>query len=117
MYMGIILLIIIEVVLALILAFKDDNKRSCPYGLLLILLNILLAVDLGVNFVIALTGYSDGIAIHGFLSKLVIYEEVWTIQLFKNYYQFQLVYTLLSIAVYFLYCIKLKDVIQKLKHK
>ena len=49
MYIGLILLIIVEVVLALILAFKDDNKRSCPCGLLLILLNILLTVDLGIN--------------------------------------------------------------------
>lgn len=107
-YLGIIILIIAQAVFCALEVIWDRDKRSCSFWLLVVLTNILITIDLGNNYTIALSGYSDGIAIHGLLSKIVIYEDVWTIQLFENYYKFLMIYTIVMIFAYFIFNLKNK---------
>nr|WP_312580082.1 hypothetical protein [Sedimentibacter sp.] len=68
----------------------------------LLMLSIITTIDLAVNFVTAGSYFDDGIKINGFLSKLIIVEDSWSLDLFKGYYMTSMYITL---AIFLMYCI------------
>ena len=103
MHISLILIVIVEVLIAVLFEARKKKQINEVYLLSVSLINVLFTVDFGINYAISTTGYSDGIAITGLISKVLILDKVWSVQLFKGYYQFQLIYTLVMIVAYFIY--------------
>lgn len=104
-YLAIFLLITGELLFILYNTFTK-NRFIKENVLGIILTNILITIDLGINFIISLTTYSDGISVHGFFSQILILEEKWSIQLFKEYYNLLSIYTFFTIILYFIISLK-----------
>lgn len=73
------------------LLYRKLNKQNFSIEnsiLPLMIFSILVTFDLGINYLAgAILSLNDGIAIHGLLSRLIIGEDGWSVDLFKNYYR------------------------------
>ncbi|MDO6355761.1 hypothetical protein Q3V94_11915 [Caloramator sp. CAR-1] len=78
-----------------------DEFRFSESLIPLILLCIIAAICLGVNFVAAaIPSLNDGIAIHSFLARLIIGDDRWSVQLFKAYFDGAVYVSIFWILVY-----------------
>lgn len=88
----------------ILLIWIKIRKRTAKlsYKMLpLLLFYILITIDLGINFA-SNSGSNDGIALTGVLSRVIILNDRWTLQMFKNYY---LTAFYITIFIFVIYCI------------
>lgn len=97
---SILILIIIEVLISIFFNLKSKLNYLSENILVLLVFNIIITIDLGINFLISIGNYSDGISKYGYLSPILITEERWTVDLFRQYYDISMGYTLVLFLVY-----------------
>lgn len=67
----------------------------------LVLFTIIISLSLGINYVAsAIPGINDGIAIHNFLAYWIIGEDNWSINLFNNYFNYSLAFSIILLIFY-----------------
>ncbi|WP_459930393.1 hypothetical protein [Desulfosporosinus burensis] len=67
----------------------------------LIILSVIASLSLGTNYTAAaIPSLNDGIGIHNFLAYWIIGEDNWSIALFKNYFEYSLVVSIILLIVY-----------------
>ncbi|KGK86818.1 hypothetical protein DP73_15420 [Desulfosporosinus sp. HMP52] len=67
----------------------------------LVILSLIVSLSLGVNYVAsAIPSINDGISIHTSLAHWIIGEDSWSINLFKNYFDYSIWISLILLALY-----------------
>jgi hypothetical protein len=97
--------IVLFLAIARILYRTNPKCRYISSSILCILMfSIISTISLGVNYIAAFTGNLDGIALTGWLAKLIIGEGRWSIELFYAYFE---AFTTLSVGLLIIYFIAL----------
>lgn len=65
---------------------NSNGRRWSIYFLCMSLLSIICSISMGVNYLAAYTGRQDGIALTGWLARLIIGDDRWSLEMFYNYY-------------------------------
>lgn len=67
----------------------------------LVIFSVIVSLGLGINYVAsAIPILNDGIGIHNFLAYWIIGEDNWSVGLFKNYFNYSLIVSILVLLVY-----------------
>jgi len=67
----------------------------------LVLFSLIVSISLGVNYTAAaIPSINDGIGIHSFLAYWVIGEDGWSVDLFKSYFDYSLIISIVLLIVY-----------------
>ncbi len=88
--------------LILFIEYKTGKRKNKWHHsiLPLLLLYVIITIDLGINYS-SNSGFNDGIAMTGLISRVVILTDRWSLQLFKEYYLTSMLLTVLVFIVYF----------------
>ncbi len=97
-----IIFVLVVVAIFLILSVKmyreSGNVSHSILGLLL--LSIIISLALGINYVAALTGGQDGIAIENKIAYLIIGEQGCSLELFRLYFHTALISNVIFLLIY-----------------
>jgi hypothetical protein len=80
---------------------QKENFRMFKALLPLVIFSIIVSSGLGINYVVsAISGIHDGIGIDNFLAYWIIGEGNWSISLFKNYFKYSLMTSIILLIIY-----------------
>lgn len=90
-------------ILSTIIMKRRLNEKFRLFNALLslVLFSLIVSISLGVNYVASsIPSINDGIGIHNFLAYWIIGENNWSIGLFKSYFDYSLITSIILLIVY-----------------
>lgn len=67
----------------------------------LVIFSVIVSLSLGINYVAsAIPSINDGIAIHSSLAYWIIWEDSWSVNLFKKYFDYSIGMSVILLALY-----------------
>lgn len=91
--------VLVIFLILLVKSYRQNNKVSNSI-LGLLMLSIIISIALGINYVVALVGGQDGIAIENKIAYLIIGENRWSVELFRLYFHTSLISNVILFITY-----------------